>query len=259
MEQQHYYFDRISLLITHYNRSNTLERLLSTFKMLQCTFNEIVVSDDGSKPEHLDRLKELQIEYSFKIVTSPKNKGLGHNINKGQDAVKSPYILYVQEDFFPKPEFPKHLAESLEYMKKDEKLDLVRFSANLRYPFLKPYKNGFSLMQLSPFAFNYKKIYCYSDHPQLRRSSFLEKFGRYAEGIRGDRTEYQMCISFIQKKGKGLFYNDYRNLFAHSNSENEPSMMDRSGAKKVNNLFIKTLKDFLRQFKYSYDILFLKL
>ena len=31
----------------------------------------------------------------------------------------------------------------------------------------------------------YKKFYAYSDHPHLRRSNFLEKFGRYSENTKG--------------------------------------------------------------------------
>ena len=52
-------FPQITLLITHYNRSSSLERLLSTVKMLGLSFGDIVVSDDGSKPEHQEKLQFL--------------------------------------------------------------------------------------------------------------------------------------------------------------------------------------------------------
>ena len=35
------------------------------------------------------------------------DSGLGNNINKGQDAVKTPLTLYVQEDFTPAAIFPE--------------------------------------------------------------------------------------------------------------------------------------------------------
>jgi len=88
-----YNFKGITLLVTHYNRSRSLERLLNSFKSLQCVFEDIVVSDDGSKPEHLDYLKSLQSTLSFRLITTEKNKGLGNNINKGQDAIRTPYTL----------------------------------------------------------------------------------------------------------------------------------------------------------------------
>lgn len=47
-------FPEVTLVITHYNRSTSLERLLQSIKDLKCSFNEIIVSDDGSKLEHLE-------------------------------------------------------------------------------------------------------------------------------------------------------------------------------------------------------------
>src|SRR3954470_21752118 len=94
-----YSFTGVTLLITHYNRSRSLERLLDAFRDLNCTFEATVVSDDASKPEHLDKVRAMQATYDFHLVTTPENKGHGHSINKGQDAVTTPYTLYVQEDF----------------------------------------------------------------------------------------------------------------------------------------------------------------
>src|SRR5581483_2813921 len=98
---EQYSFPGVTLLITVYNRSRSLERLLAAFKQLHCRFDDIVVSDDGSSPEHISRIKALQSVYPFRLITAPKNGGLGQNINKGQDAISTPYTLYVQEDFVP--------------------------------------------------------------------------------------------------------------------------------------------------------------
>jgi glycosyltransferase involved in cell wall biosynthesis len=250
------YFDGVTLLITHYNRSSSLERLLKSYRHLECSFGGIVVSDDGSKEEHRERLIDLQEEYSFDLVTSVQNKGLGNNINKGQDAVKTPYTLYVQEDFVPAPDFAYHFRNALNMMDERPDFDIVRFYSYLKYPYLRPYKNGFSEMYVYPWSWDYMKIYFYSDHPHLRRSNFFEKFGRYAEGLKGDRTEYQMCISFIRNKGKGLFYDDYKGLFDQKNSGDEPSTMTyRDNWRQSSNLLIKITRDVYRQIKYNYDLL----
>ncbi len=105
----------VTLLITHYNRSSSLERLLHAFQTLQCSFGGIVVSDDGSKPEHQEKLRALQQQYNFNLVTTPQNRGLGNNINKGQDAVTTTYTLYVQEDFEPSSIFPEHFKDALNF------------------------------------------------------------------------------------------------------------------------------------------------
>lgn len=248
-------FPEITLLITHFNRSKSLENLLMTFKSLGCEFGDIVISDDGSNIDHLTYIEYLKTKYSMRIVTSSKNRGLGNNINKGQDEVRTAYTLYVQEDFEPQPLFPSKLKISLGFLDDNPGLDLVRFWSYYRYPYLKPFSDGFSEMYLKPFSSDYSKIYCYGDTPHLRRSTFLKKFGRYKEGISGDRTEYKMCISFIQNQGKGLFYDDCRTLFFHENSEDEPSTMKRVSWRHGNNLFLKILRSLYRQIKYNYDIL----
>ena len=221
-----YSFPGITLLITHYNRSSSLERLLAAFRRLNCTFGEIIVSDDASKPEHLDRVKAIQPIYNFQLATTPVNKGHGNSINKGQDLVKTPFTIYIQEDFVPSDIFPEHLRDALQFMEEDKSLDYIRFWALAdSYPDLKPYGKGFSMMAYNLLTANHLKFYQYSDTPHLRRSNFFEKFGRYKEGLKGDVIDYKMAISFLQHKGKGLFYDDFSALFTHDNSDEEPSTM----------------------------------
>lgn len=250
------HFPQVTLLVTHYNRSKSLEHLLNTFQNQHCTFGDIVISDDGSKPDHLAAVKNLQTRFSFQLITTPQNKGLGNNINKGQDAVKTPYTLYIQEDFEPDASFSTHFFDAMQMLEEELQLDMVRFYAYQKYPYLQPYKKGFSLMLIKPWFTNYKKIYYYSDHPHVRRSTFFDKFGRYAEGLKGDRTEYKMCVSFIKNKGKALFYNDYKGLFDQVNSSAEPSTMSRSNWTQSENYIVAFVRDIYRQLKYNFDLLF---
>jgi glycosyltransferase involved in cell wall biosynthesis len=251
-------FSSITLLITHYNRSQSLERLLRTFASAQIVFGDIVVSDDGSKPEHIDFLRKIQNEFHFKLISAPKNSGLGNNINKGQDAVETPYTLYIQEDFNPIPGYKLHLKDALDIMDERADIDLVRFYAYFKYPYLKPFRRGFSEMKFKLWYPGYRKFHCYSDHPHLRRSTFMEKFGRYREGIKGDRTEFLMAISFLKNKGKGMFYEDYKGLFDQLNSEDEPSTMKRSDMRQSPFPLISLLRTIYRNVKHTTDLLFYK-
>lgn len=255
------YFKEITLLITHYNRSNSLERLLQTFVDQKIKFGDIVVSDDGSKSVHIEKLKSLTEKFNFRLITTPVNKGLGNNINKGQDAVNTPYTLYVQEDFEPKEAFLEHFKDAVDFMKKDDQLDIVRFYAYFSYPYLKPYGKGYSEMLFKPgfLANNHLKFYVYSDHPHLRRSTFLQKFGRYPEGIKGDITEYRMALSFVQKNGKGLFYENFNDLFYQKNSADEPSTMGRSSWRESKNPAALAVRAVYLEFKllrWTYDYYF---
>ncbi len=257
------HFEDITLLITHYNRSASLERLLQTFINQHIRFGDIVVSDDGSKPEHLDKLHRIKDKYNFRLVTTPVNRGLGNNINKGQDAVNTPLTLYVQEDFEPKEAFLEHFKDAVEFMNTDASIDIIRFYAYFRYPYLKHYGKGYFEMLFKPgfLSNNHLKFYVYSDHPHLRRSDFTEKFGRYPEGIKGDLTEFRMALAFVQKKGKGLFYNNFNDLFYQKNSSDEPSTMGRAGWRESKNPAALAIRAAYLQFKlakWTYEYLFKK-
>ncbi len=250
-------FDNVTLLITNYNRSLSLENLLKTFQRIDCRFAAIIVTDDGSQPVHLDRIRKLQQTLPFELLTSPKNEGAGYNMNKGQRAVKTPYTLFVEDDFEPSSQFPVILREALDQLQNRFDLDIVRFYAYFRYPYLKPYSANFSEMVLPALATDYRKVHYYSDHPHLRRSSFLDKFGLFDETTPPDQTEYRMCISFLQHKGKGLFYNDYNNLFSHNNSL-EGSTIQRSEWRKSTGPVLNFFRSIYRQIKHNYDLHFMK-
>ena len=252
-----YTFPDVTLLVTHYNRSLSLERLLLSFENLNCRFKEIVVSDDGSQKLHLDYLQSIQSRHHFSLVTTPVNKGLGNNINKGQDAVSSPFTLYVQEDFVPKLIFPASLEHALKILEERPEMDMARFYAYFQYPYLKSIRNGYSEIKFNILFPGYKKFYIYSDHPHLRRSTFFTKFGRYREGVKGDITEYAMMMSFLQKKGRAIYYDHFNDLFDQVNSEEEPSTMKRNFLRESNGFLMIGARNVYRHLKFNFDYLFL--
>jgi glycosyltransferase involved in cell wall biosynthesis len=246
------HFPDITLLITHYNRSNSLERLLEGFEKLHCSFGNIVVSDDASEAVHIEKIESLKGRFNLQLIRSEKNKGLGNNINKGQDAVKTSYTLYIQEDFIPLPLFPEKLVLALEYMNTMPDIDIARFYSYRKYPYLKPLANGFSFMLFSPVSRGYEKFYYYSDHPHLRRSGFPGKFGRYDEGLKSDVTEYRMMLSFLRNKGKGIYFDRYQSLFEHVNEAGEPSTVKRSTLRQTNTVLIRNIRHIYRYIKFNY-------
>lgn len=241
-------FDDISLMITHYNRSKSLERLLSELKKANCSFHSIIVADDTSAPEHVDYIRGLQKEYDFELLTGPVNKGLGNNLNKGQDAVTTPYTLYIQEDFVPLEGFRTHLKNGLSLLKEYGDFDMVRFYAYSKYPYLKSYRDGFSEMLFKWWYPGLDKFAYYSDHPHLRRSTFFQKFGRYKEGVSGDKTEFSMMMSFLKHGGKAFFYEQHKSVLDQVNSASEPSTMTLTRDKWRNSedFFIRNLRTLYR-------------
>jgi glycosyltransferase involved in cell wall biosynthesis len=250
-----YFFGEVTLLITHYNRSQSLEQLLLSFEALGCRFGDIVVSDDGSKPEHVDYLIQLQKKHEFRLITTPQNRGLGNNINKGQDAVRTLLTLYVQEDFTPTAIFPESFNHALDIMREKPATDVVRFYAYFEYPHLRNPEHGYYEMDFRLWKPGYRKFYAYSDHPHLRRSNFFSKFGRYVEGRKGDLTEYRMMMSFLKNKGKAYFYKDFTGLFVQKNSEAEPSTMKRNMWRESDNFLLTQMRHIYRHLKFNFDYL----
>ena len=253
-----FYFKDVTLLITHYNRSKSLERLIKLFAELQINFEDIIVCDDSSEQEHLEYIKELQQNFNFRLLTGPKNLGLANNINKGQKAVVTDFVLYVQEDFIPTANFSFHFNNGYQLLKEFADIDIVRFYAYFKYPKLKPVRDGYSEMIFKFWSPGYRKFYCYSDHPHLRRSNFPDKFGPYKEFSNSDKTEYHMMFSFLQKKGKGLFFVDFKELFIQNNSITEPSTVKRTNLRESNNIVITLIRHFYRHLKFNFDYLFRK-
>lgn len=239
-------FEEVTLMITHYNRSKSLERLLGEIKAAGCSFSAIVVADDCSAAEHLEYIKGLHQDYDFELVSGPVNKGLGNNLNKGQDAVKTPYTLYIQEDFTPLEGFRAHLENGLSLLKERADFDMVRFYAYNKYPYLKPYQFGFSEMLFKWWYPGLDKFAYYSDHPHLRRSTFFQKFGRYLEGVSGDKTEFSMMMSFLRNGGKAFFYEQHKSILDQVNSADEPSTMTRNRWRNSENFFVRQIRTVYR-------------
>lgn len=254
MNDTQHIFDDVTLLITHYNRSNSLERLLSAFENQRIRFQQIIVSDDCSDQFHLGNLQQFKEKYGIRLVATGKNGGLANNLNKGQDSVNTPFTLYVQEDFVPLPEFLVHFKDSLQMLREDPEIDIARYYAYNPYPYLEPFKLGFSKMLYKPWFTDKNKIYQYSDHPHLRRDTFFKKFGRYTEGIKSDKAEYEMSISFIRNRGKGIFYDQFKSLFDQENSAEEPSTVKRSNWRQSDNPLLSLVRLVYRQVKYNYDL-----
>ena len=247
----------VTLLVTHYNRPRALERQLSTFQKLGMTFANIIVSDDASRPENLNELAEIQKQYPFELVTTPMNRGLGNNINKGQDRVKTKYTLYAQEDFYPTDQFPEKFAIGLKAMEERPDVDILRFYIKAKPPEVKAYKYGFSEMIFRIWRPGAYKFFCYSDWPHLRRAKFFERFGRYREGVPVIKCEKAMVMSFLQDRGVGLLC-DVSNSFVHGNENDEPSTQDYSTFFKIKGRLPDWLFDLIWTAKLTLEYFFVR-
>ena len=65
----------ISIVLTHYNRTKLLKRTLESFKHYFTDYVEVIVVDDGSRQEELEKLYELKRNYNFRLISiNPRDK-----------------------------------------------------------------------------------------------------------------------------------------------------------------------------------------
>ncbi|MCX2574881.1 glycosyltransferase [Pedobacter sandarakinus] len=232
MNKSRLHLNNTSLIITHYNRSESLRGLLQRLATLEITFAEILVSDDCSDAHHLKQLKQLSQQFGFRLFTTPVNKGLGASLNVLHTNARSDYFFYVQEDFVPGIALADALKKGSTLLEK-EHWDIIRFYAFpwAQFPYQRKYRDGFNklLFSISPYYASHLKFFVYSDHPHLKRKTFTDKFGPYKENVKGDETENAMCRSFLKHDGKALLFAENQSLFDHENTEEEPAQARSTG------------------------------
>lgn len=189
----------LSILITHFNRPEALAICIAAIKKVKFQIPiELVVSDDGSRPENLSPLQELPIDV---LVTSPKNKGLASNLNRGIKACKGDFIMYIQEDFIIKPEILNVLPESIDVLNSGQ-IDMVRFRANYVFNHLVPLTKHISIIPKFSFKNFNINTFQYSDNPFITTPAFFEKHNYFLEQASGPYGETEFAIRVLKSKSK---------------------------------------------------------
>ena len=188
----------ISFLITHYNRSDDLEYCVKSILDLNLTNYEIIVSDDGSDLEHVEKIKSFRID---KLLLWDQNQGLASNLNKGIAFCEGNYLIYCQEDFKLDHNLKTIINECMSLLCTDD-VDLIRFTSNFKF------KNLYSLTENISIIpkFSWKNIltnyYQYSDHPFITTKMFFEKYGYYMENTSGRYGEMEYAIRIFKSHAK---------------------------------------------------------
>ena len=239
----------ISLLITHYNRPLDLLKCLNAIKEINLNKYEIVVSDDGSEKENINLLKEYKID---KLLLSETNQGLAANINKGIKACNGEYILYCQEDFVLKKELKTIIPECLDILK-NNKADMVRFTANINFKKLNYLTENISLIPKFSFLNFLLNYYQYSDHPFITKKDFYEKFGKYLEDTSGRYGEMEYAIRIFKSEAvMAITKKKLASLVVGSKSIliNEEKLVKKEY--KINKSIIKVLRAIRLYFEYLF-------
>lgn len=99
---------KVSIIIGFYNKIELLEKILEALRLQTMTGFEVIIADDGSKAEVVERIHSLQKESPFPIQhVWHEDKGWRKNaiLNKAVVAAQGEYLVFIDGDCIPEPHF----------------------------------------------------------------------------------------------------------------------------------------------------------
>jgi glycosyltransferase involved in cell wall biosynthesis len=107
----------VAVVIAYYNGAAWIERALKSVAMQTLPPAEVIVVNDGSLPNEVRVLEELQGKYVFSIIHQT-NGGQGSARNSGVAATKQPYICFLdQDDYY----LSNHVEDLLDLIDQDSR------------------------------------------------------------------------------------------------------------------------------------------
>lgn len=104
----------LSVVVPVYNESERIENLSTLVEYLdkQIFTSQLIVVNDGSTDDTLQRLKTLSLPPSSKLVSYRQNRGKGYAIKKGMLAAQGNFLLFTDVDLStPLEAFNKFLPQ----------------------------------------------------------------------------------------------------------------------------------------------------
>lgn len=98
----------VSIIIGFYNKIDLLEKILEALRLQTMSDFEVVIADDGSKPEVVERIAQLQATTPFVLRhVWHEDQGWRKNriLNKAVVAAHGEYLIFIDGDCIPEPHF----------------------------------------------------------------------------------------------------------------------------------------------------------
>lgn len=99
---------KLTLIIAFYNKIELLRKVLESVALQTMRDFEVVIADDGSKPEVVEAIKSLQTQFVFPIShVWHEDHGWRKNVilNKAVVAAQSDYLVFIDGDCVLEPHF----------------------------------------------------------------------------------------------------------------------------------------------------------
>lgn len=140
-----------SIVIPLYNKSHTIERTLNSVLCQTFTEFEIVIINDGSTDDGVQKIIELTSDDRIKI-TNQENQGVSVARNNGIKNSKFEYIAFLDGDDEWLPEYLSKMKEAIEMFPESEMFCCAGFGRNVDGAFSKRQINKYDGHVL-PFDF----------------------------------------------------------------------------------------------------------
>ena len=189
----------LSVIFFSYNRTGYLAQTIHDF-LRRCTLPrsrmELIISDDGSKKQHIPRLKEISSKFEIDQLLLSAHGGMGSSFNIGLKAATGEYILHLQDDW-SLTHTSNFVSKSIQILKTDKNIAMVRLAmlGNEMTPFNPNGQTPVSYDGISAVDLS-QDFYVYSDNPHIKPKRFHEEFGYYKEADHPEHVEKDMCTRF---------------------------------------------------------------
>jgi glycosyltransferase involved in cell wall biosynthesis len=103
-------FQPVSVIISFYNKIDLLKLIFAALEIQTYRNFEVIIADDGSKPEVVDEIMHIRSNYFFPVKhVWHEDKGWQKDIilNKAVMATESDYLIFIDGDCIPE----KHLIQ----------------------------------------------------------------------------------------------------------------------------------------------------
>ena len=85
----------VSAIIPTHNRARTVLRALHSVYAQRVPVNEVIVIDDGSSDDTVERIR---VEFPEVVLICQNQHGVSHARNRGIDAARSEWLAFLDSD-----------------------------------------------------------------------------------------------------------------------------------------------------------------
>lgn len=191
---------KVSVIVPAYNAGSTIERCLESILNQDYPNLELIVVDDASTDDTLEKVSKYQV----KLISKPVNRGAGHSRNLGVENASSQVIIFVDSDVVVPPTGVSQAARTLAEKQNILAVGGVYSESKQNLNFISDFKN-MDLAYRPTRESSYQK-YAGSYFFVIKKPTFLEAGGFLTDVSGANVEDVEFCYR-LTKGGNAIFLN----------------------------------------------------